>query len=102
MPYSPTLSSLFGAISVRQGYRVSSSYQLPEYHRVNPKWHDIIYYVSAKMYDVCHKVRNNKKGGGVACYVNKQLASKYIPHKSIVVDNLLQFNSALFSDTPIH
>ena len=36
-----------------------------------------------KGYDVCHKVRNNKKGGGVACYVNKELASKYIHHKSI-------------------
>ena len=34
-----------------------------------------------KGYDVYHKVRNNKKGGGVACYVNKELASKYIPHK---------------------
>ena len=43
-----------------------------------------------KGYDVCHKVRNNKKGGGVACYVNKELASKYIHHKSIVVDNLLE------------
>ncbi len=28
------------------------------------------------------------KGGGVAWYVNKELASKYIPHKSIVVDHL--------------
>ena len=26
-----------------------------------------------KGYDVCHKVRNNEKGGGVACYVNKEL-----------------------------
>ena len=43
-----------------------------------------------KGYDVYHKVRNNRKGGGVACYVNKQLASKCIPHKSIVVDNLLE------------
>ena len=43
-----------------------------------------------KGYDVCHKVRNNKKGGGVAWYVNKELASKYIPHKSTVVDNLLE------------
>ena len=33
--------------------------------------------------------RNNKKGGGVACYVNKKLASIYIPHMSIVVDNLI-------------
>ena len=44
-----------------------------------------------KGYDICHKViKNNKKGGGVACYVNKELASKYFPHKSIVVDNLLE------------
>ena len=43
-----------------------------------------------KGYDVCHNVRNNKKGGGVAYYVNKELASKYIHHKSIVVDNLLE------------
>ena len=31
-----------------------------------------------------------QKGGGVACYVNKELASKYAHHKSIVVDNLLE------------
>ena len=43
-----------------------------------------------KGYDVYHKVRNKRKGGGVACYVNKELASKCIPHKSIFVDNLLE------------
>ena len=41
-------------------------------------------------YEVCHKVRNAKRGGGVACYVKREHTCKYIHHKSIVVDDLLE------------
>ena len=41
-------------------------------------------------YEVCHKVRNTKRGGGVACYVKREHTCKYIHHKSIVVDDLLE------------
>ena len=29
-------------------------------------------------YEVCHKVRNTKPGGGVACYVKREHTCKYI------------------------
>ena len=36
-------------------------------------------------YDAYHIVRNNKKGGGVACYVKQELTSK-----SMVVDDVFE------------
>ena len=39
---------------------------------------------------MCHKVRNTKRGGGVACYVKREHTCKYIHHKSIVVDDFLE------------
>ena len=41
-------------------------------------------------YDAYHIVRNNKKGGGVACYVKQELTSKCLTSKSMVVDDVFE------------
>ena len=41
-------------------------------------------------YDAYHIVRNNKKGGGVACYVKQELTSKCLTSKSIVVYDVFE------------
>ena len=41
-------------------------------------------------YDAYRIVRNNKKGGGVACYVKQELTSKCLTSKSMVVDDVFE------------
>ena len=41
-------------------------------------------------YDAYHIVRNNKKGGGVACNVKQELTSKCLFSKSMVVDDVFE------------
>ena len=41
-------------------------------------------------YDAYHIVRNNKKGGGVACYVKQELTSKCLTSKAMVVDDVFE------------
>ena len=41
-------------------------------------------------YEVFHTTRNHRNGGGVACYVNNDLACKFIPQKSFAIDDVLE------------
>ena len=41
-------------------------------------------------YDAYHIVRENKKGGGVACYVKQELTSMGLTSKSMVVDDVFE------------
>ena len=53
----------------------------------------MIMIIKDMMYTTRLEITENS--GGVACYVNKELASKYIRQKSIDVDNLLELNLLL-------
>ena len=44
-------------------------------------------------YDAYHIVRNNKNGGGVACYVKQELTSKCLTSKSMFVDDVFEGNT---------
>ena len=41
-------------------------------------------------YDSFHSVRDYKGGGGVLVFVNSDLACQFLPHKSVVVEGLLE------------
>ena len=41
-------------------------------------------------YDSFHSVRDYKGGGRVLVFVNSDLTCKFLPHKSVVVEGLLE------------
>ena len=65
---------------------------LPSYN-IDDTIRSMIMIIKDMMFTTRLEITENS--GGVACYVNKELASKYIRHKSIVVDNLLELNLQL-------
>ena len=51
---------------------------------------DSTYNYGITRYEVFHTTRNHRNGGGVACYVNNDLAYKFIPQKSFAIDDVLE------------
>ena len=47
-------------------------------------------YVTGWTYRIIHRTRKNKKGGGVAIYVNDSISFKIIDTMSVVIDDILE------------
>ena len=50
----------------------------------------MLIFFSLDGYDFFHRNRNNKKGGGVALYINNRIQYQIIDNLSIDIDNCLE------------